>query len=105
MEGTIDVEYDIEITISRHGADEENGPRFLDAFLKTHPESEPIVSQNTEDRTLTIAFSVEAEGAEEAFEKAKPIFADGCAASGLPLTEVVDLHISRAETRELQPAA
>jgi hypothetical protein len=98
----------VRVTISKHGTDPDNGERFLEGFLATHPEANPVVSQNTADGTLTVSFSVEAEDAFAAGPIGGQIFVDGANASGLPPSEVLDLTVTHAEieseTRELQPA-
>lgn len=98
----------VRVTIAEHGTDPDNGERFLEGFLATHPEANPVVSQNTAEGTLTVSFSVEAEDAFKAGPIGGQIFAEGATASGLPLSQVLDVSVSHAEieaeTRELQPA-
>jgi hypothetical protein len=98
----------VRVTIARHGVDPKNGERFLEGFLATHPESHPVVSQNTAEGTLTVSFSVEAEDAFAAGPVGGRIFTDGAMASGLPRSEILDVSVTHAqiesETRELQPA-
>lgn len=98
----------VRVTISEHGADPDNGERFLEGFLATHPETNPVVSQNTADGTLTVSFTVEAEDAFAAGPVGGQIFAEGANASGLAVTEVLDVTVTLveidSETRELQPA-
>ena len=44
---------------------------FLDAFLATHPEAGPVVSQNVEAGTLSIVVGVDADNAYDAFERGR----------------------------------
>lgn len=102
------MELRVRVTIARHGVDPENGERFLEGFLASHPGAHPVVSQNTTEGTLTVSFSVEAEDVFAAGPVAGQIFTDGAQASGLPVSEILDVSVTHAEieseTRELQPA-
>lgn len=101
------MELRVRVTIAGHGADLDNGERFLEGFLATHPESTPVVSQDTAEGTLTVSFSVEAEDAFAAGPVGGQIFAEGANASGLPVSEILDVSVTHAEieseTRVLQP--
>lgn len=94
-------EYRIHVTLAEHGHDPENGVAFLEGFMKMHPEVGPSVSQNTEDGTLSVTFSLDAEDTNEAFELARPIFASGAAASELEFRPVVNLEISLVPEHEI----
>ena len=98
----------VRVTIAEHGADPDNGERFLEGFLATHPEANPVVSQNTAEGTLTVSFSVEADDVFAAAPVGGRIFVEGADASGLPPSEVLDVSVTHAEigseTRELQTA-
>ena len=104
------MELRVRVTTGEHGRDPANGERFLEGFLATHPEAHPVVSQNVADGTLTVSFSVEADDAFAAGPIGGEIFTDGATASGLPVSEVVDVAVTLAdvgsedEARELQPA-
>lgn len=96
-------------TIAEHGVAPENGERFLEGFLATHPEVGPVVSQNVETGELSVTFSLEADDMKSAVSHGIDIFAEGAVASGLAPTEVVDLNASlatdsRDEALELLPA-
>lgn len=98
----------VRVTVAEHGTDPDNGERFLEGFLAMHPDTNPVVSQNTAEGTLTVSFTVEAEDAFAAGPVGGQIFAEGANASGLPVTEVLDVTVTHVEvesdTRELQPA-
>ena len=98
-------EYRFHITVTEHGRDPANGDRVLEAFMETHPEVGPVVSQNTVSGTLSVTFSLEAEDVNAAIDLGRPVFAEGGAASGLPSTQVVGFEISLvpAEEYELVP--
>jgi len=100
----------LRLIVAEYGHDPANGERFFDAFMATHPKAGPVVSQNTETGQLTVTIAVDASDITEAVERAIPIFSDGCNASGLPLTDVLDINATLIqadeldETRELQHA-
>ena len=103
--------YRFRITLAEYGADEDIAERVLDAFCSTHPEVGAVVAQDIPTSTLTLVFSLEAEGADAAIERGREVFAEGGAATGLPLTEILELNVAlvpaadaAVEPRELQPA-
>jgi hypothetical protein len=73
MEGTL-VSFDVRITVAELGHDSANGERFLDAFLAVAPESDPVVSQNLHDGTLTVSFACDAQDATAAVATATETF-------------------------------
>src|SRR6266516_2602782 len=88
----------VRVTISKHGTDPDNGEQFLTGCLETHPEANPVVSQNIVDGTLAVSFTVEAEDAFAAAGRvARQIFAEGASASGLSVTEVVDVTVTQVD--------
>lgn len=95
-------EHRIQVTISEHGHDPNNGVTWLDAFMETHPEVGPSVSQNTVTGTLSVTFSLEAPDANEAFDLARPIFMEGARASGLEPTQIVNVEVSLVPTEEYE---
>jgi hypothetical protein len=113
MGGSLIVVYRFRMTLSEYGSDESYGERVLEAFVATHPEVGAVVSQSTKANTLTVVFSVEAETADAAIQHGREVFAAGGAASGLPMTELLEANVilvasgdnsERDEERELQPA-
>ena len=100
----------LRLIMSDHGRDPDNGERFLEAFMKTHPEVGPVVSQNTETGRLVVTIAVDATGITDAVEKGVPIFIDGLDASGLTPSDVLDISVSSIpadeldEAKQLQPA-
>jgi hypothetical protein len=98
------------VTVSQHGRDLANGELFLDGFVRTHPETGPVVDQNTETGHLSITYTFDAEDFADAARKAGDIFLDGANASGLEPSDFVGAHFEPAEAdepvddRELQPA-
>lgn len=67
-------EHRITITQAEHGFDPENGERFLAGFLEAHPETGPVVSQDTRAGTISVTFSVDAEDFDQAWEIARDIW-------------------------------
>jgi hypothetical protein len=99
------MEFRLTVTVARHGRDLDNGERFLEGFIATHPETGPVVDQNLETGELSITFSFEAEDFREAAERGGAIFNDGANSSGLEPTDFISAQVSVVEPdRELQPA-
>jgi hypothetical protein len=100
----------LRLSISGLGRDPENGERALEAFMRTHPEAGPVVSQNAQTGRLDVTIAVDGLDITEALTKGVSIFVGGLAASKLPSSDVVDISVSLIpadeldETRELQPA-
>jgi hypothetical protein len=100
----------LRLSISDLGRDPQNGERLLEAFMKTHPEAGPVVSQNVETGRLVVTIAVEGTDITEALGTGVPIFVDGLGASKLPPSDFVDITASVIpadeldETRTLQPA-
>lgn len=100
----------LRITLNGYGRDEAAAERFLDAFVETHAEVAPVVSQNTEADTLTVVFSMEATDLDDALDRGRPIFLAGATASGLDAPDAIEINVSQIpssqgsdEERELQP--
>jgi hypothetical protein len=108
----MEMEYRIRVTLAEHGQPgiaEDNGERLLDAFEKVHPEVGPSVSADFRQGTLSVLFSLDAEDANKAFERGRPIFAAGLRASRLRATPVTRIEIEAVPANEfkeseLQPA-
>jgi hypothetical protein len=100
----------LRLCISDFGRDPENGERFLAAFMRTHPEVGPVVSQNTQTGRLVVTIALDATGITDAVEKGVPIFVEGLDASELTPSGVLDISVSSIpadeldEARQLQPA-
>jgi hypothetical protein len=96
--------------MSDHGRDPRNGERLLDAFMATHPEVGPVVSQNVRTAQLVVTIAVDGADITDAVGKGVPIFIDGLEASKLPPSDVLDISAALIsadeldESRELQPA-
>jgi hypothetical protein len=91
------MEVRVSFTIAEHGSDPDNGERFMDALMARFPEGGPSVSQNFEDRTLTVTFALDADDANAAVQQSIEIFTDAAAATGLPVTSVLDVEASVVE--------
>jgi hypothetical protein len=100
----------LRLSISDLGRDPENGERLLEAFMETHPEAGPVVSQNVRTGRVVVTIAVEGTDITEALAKGVPIFVDGLGASKLPPSDLVDINASLIpadeldETKALQPA-
>jgi hypothetical protein len=110
MERTLMDSFRLRLSMSDLGRDPENGERFLEAFVKTHSEVGPVVSQNVRTGQLVITIAVEGTDITEAIGKGVPIFVDGLEASKLHPRDVLDISASLIpsgeldESRQLQPA-
>lgn len=99
--------YRIHITVEGYGSDEHHAELFLDALTDRYAEGGPVVSQNTEDGTLTVAFALGAASFDEVAQRASQVFTDSANATGLPATDVLSAQvelIERAESPEPVPA-
>ena len=100
----------LRLSMSELGRDPGNGERFLEAFVKTHPEVGPVVSQNVQTGRLVVTIAVQGTDITDAVGKGLPIFVDGLQSSKLPPSDVLEISASLIptdeldETRELQPA-
>jgi hypothetical protein len=84
----------LRLSISDLWRDPENGERLLEAFVNTHPEAGPVVSQNMQTGRLVATIAVEGTDIIEALVKGVPIFVDGLGASKLPPSDVLDISAS-----------
>jgi hypothetical protein len=105
------VEYELTVTVSRHGHDLENGKRFARGFAEAHPEVGAIVEQDTETGLISVTYWFEADDFAEAADRGALIFNEGASASGLEASEFVTAQLSAVDAdretepkRELQPA-
>lgn len=100
----------LRLSISDLGRDPANGERLLDAFMETHPEVGPAVSQSLRTGRLVVTIALDATDITEALGKGVSIFVDGLGASKLPPSDLLDLSASVIpaaeldEARQLQPA-
>jgi hypothetical protein len=100
----------LRLSISDLGRDPENGKHLLEAFMKTHPEVGPVVSQNVQTGRLDVTIAVDGADITEALGKGVPIFIEGLGASELPPSDVLEISAALIpageldEAREPQPA-
>ena len=89
------MEFRFTITMTELGRDDESAERVLDGFLQAHPEVGPVVSRDARTGYLTVVFSLDADSADLAIDRSRPVFAEGGAASGLSARtmKVVAIHI------------
>lgn len=95
------MEHRITITVAEHGHDEENGERVLAGFLATHPETGPVVGQDLEVGTLDVTFSLTAADAQEAYDRAVPVIAEGFHGASLSEQRIVGLSVEAVPADEL----
>jgi hypothetical protein len=109
LQRTLMDSFRLRLSMSDYGRDPENGERFLEAFMKTHPEVGPVVSQNVQTGQLVVTIALEARDVTDAVGRGVPIFVEGLEASELPPSDVLDISAAliradELEARELQPA-
>ena len=92
--------YRLRMTLPDYGRDEDYAERFLEAFVSAHPETGPIVSQNTAEDTLTVVIAVEATDPDDAWRRGRDIFIGGGAATGLRPPEAIEFSLSRVADDE-----
>ena len=98
-------EYRITNTMAGYGADEDAADALLRGFLKKHPETGPVVSQNRAANTISVTFSLEAGGQEHALKLGQAVWVEGGAASGLEATRVVCAEIEPVEDQAATPVS
>lgn len=99
-------EHDIQITVSEHGFDPENGVRLTQSFMELYPDAGPAVSQNVRTGTLSVTFTVDADNAQSAFEAGAILFARSMMAAKLDPTQILSVEssiVGEAETGEREP--
>jgi len=97
------MEYRITVTVSEHGYEPENGERVLDGFLRTHPQTGPVVDQDVAAGTLSITFAVDASDYDHAVDSAREVFAGGMKAAGASVTQVLHGEADLIPAEEIEP--
>ncbi len=106
------MEYRLTVTVTEHGRDPASGEKFLQGFIRTHPDVGAVVEQNVETGRLSVTFAFESgDDLTEVSAEGSRIFTEAANATGLPPTEfieaklsVVDLEREDEDVLELQPA-
>lgn len=95
------MEYEVTVDLSDHGYEPKNGERLLTGFMKTHPETDPVVSQSTETGVLSVLFAFTPEqGTVDGFEQAVRMFSRGAEAAGLAPAEILSFHVDLVRDEE-----
>lgn len=89
-------DYEVTITVADDGRVESAGDQLLAAFLKSHPKTDPIVTQNLVVGELSLVLNVEAADAEKALQNALTVFTRAAEASALMPRPIVGLHVAVA---------
>lgn len=82
---------------------EDHMERLLDAFFETHPEVGAVVGANFHLKTMDATFSMPARDAKAASLLGVGVFGDAMAASGLELTEIVEINVQVVNAVEELP--
>jgi hypothetical protein len=85
-------EQHVTICVAGHGYDAENGEAWHEALHDVAGEAGPVVTQNPEDGTLTMSFTVEAEDPTGAISAAAEVFRLAADVTGLPETEIIEVR-------------
>jgi hypothetical protein len=88
-------EYRMTITVSEHGhcdVAENRMEQLLDAFYETHPEVGAVVGANYHLDRLDATFSIDAPSAREANDLGTQVFVEAYTASGLEVTEIIEIN-------------
>jgi hypothetical protein len=85
-------EQHVTISVAEHGFDAENGETWLEALLDVAGEAGPVVTQNAEDGTLTMSFTVEAEDPTGAISAAAEVFRLAADVTGLAETPIIEIR-------------
>lgn len=76
-------EFRFRVTMKGYGDDEDAADALLEGLLKTHSDAHPVISQNSEEDTITATVSFCAKDEDHAATLGGQIFVDGGIASGL----------------------
>lgn len=93
-------EYRVTLTMSGYGSDDQAAEDFLEGCLQTHPDAGPIVSQNSEEDTISVTLSVQASSQQKALELAVEMFINGGEKSGVPPGEAVKAEVERIADKD-----
>ena len=91
------MEYRISLTIAKHGYDGDAAEKALDAFLEFHPETGPVVTQNTATGGLTITIGLDATDPWAAGNLAGRILTDGLNGAHLEVVPILDVSITAVD--------
>jgi hypothetical protein len=96
-------EYRLHITMAGYGSDEEAADAFLGGFEQAHPEAGAVISQNSEEDTITATFSLNATNDQHALDLGIMFWAESGTASGLEPYDVVrtEIELVRPEKEEV----
>jgi hypothetical protein len=100
VEGAVKLEYRLTMTIAEHGFSDEAAERCLDALLALHPETGPVVAQNTDSGHLTITIALDATDPWAATNLGAGILADSLTQAEVPVTPVLDLCVSAVDRED-----
>lgn len=105
------MEFRVSVTIADLGHSDEAAELCLDSLLALHPETGPVVSQNTANGQLTLTIAVDATDPWAATNLAAKVFTVCLNETGIPKKPVIDLTVTAAayddsseNVRELVPA-
>jgi hypothetical protein len=85
-------EQHVTICIAEHGYDADAAETWLDALLDVAGEAGPVVTNNADDGTLTMSFTVEAEDPTGAISAAAEVFRLAADVTGLPETPIIEVR-------------
>jgi hypothetical protein len=95
VEGPIAVDFIVTVTLD-HSGDSAEADAILEGFLKARPGTSPVVGEDLVKQTIDITFEVPARSAEDAFDTARVVLAEGMAATDVEPRPIVGVHIERS---------
>lgn len=90
-------EFRITVTMAGYGNDLDAAEAFLDGFHRKHPETGPVVSQNTQADSISVTFSVNARDSERAMDLANVVWKSAGPATGLEPGQIVKVETERVD--------
>ena len=88
------MDHQIDITVSDHGREPDNGDRLLGGFEEVADNTDVVIEQNLESGRLTATFFIEAKSIEDAVRAGIVAFASAAAAGGLGPSRVVAVSVA-----------
>jgi hypothetical protein len=85
-------EQHVTICVAEHGYEAGNDETWLEALLDVAGEAGPVVTQNAEDGTLTMSFTVEAEDPTGAISAAAEVYRTAADITGLAETVIIEIR-------------
>lgn len=93
-------EYRVTITMAGYGDDDDAAGAFLDGWLATHPEVGPVISQNSEEDSISSTISLQTSGEDRAVTLASSAWIEAGVESGLEPGDILRVEVERIDEPE-----